>query len=285
MKNWIKKLAIGIAACFLPVVAHAFQPVRYVQVSSTTVLSSQKGGIAVDTATFINVTAGTGTFSGVAASTITVSSFTVTGNATFKGIVTATGAVTLGGAGNSVVISSNAVLPGTTIYAPGSNASIVTDTMTALSINVTSMTPTGILGTTTNDNAPSSRDWGFFISSGPTDLRNYPTTGNYTDLASFSLPAGDWDVMGCCLQNINGSTTQAVKCGTSATSGNSWPEENVGYSTSVFAPAIAGSSLIFCGPPTRWSLSIATTIYNKTRADYTVGTPQASGFIRTRRAR
>lgn len=92
----IKKLFLIALAILAPTLAHAFSPVRYVQISTNT-LSRQSG---------------TAVISGIDVSTITSSSTTLIN-------LTASGTVSLGGVGNSVSISSNTILTNTTFYQNG----------------------------------------------------------------------------------------------------------------------------------------------------------------------
>lgn len=155
-----------------------------------------------------------------------------------------------------------------------------------LIINPTT-TAVSIKGTNTNDTATS----GFV---GETALANqttftaFPTSGNFGDLTSLSLTAGDWLVWGIYEFLGNGGTTSEFQIAITTTSGNS---------TSGFTNGL--NNFQYRGPTSftgtndtpistgaiRFSLSGTTTIYLKYEATYTSTAPSASGNIRALRIR
>lgn len=139
----------------------------------------------------------------------------------------------------------------------------------------------GIVGTTTNNNAASG-DVGEYIEAEQPTATNAPTSGQWGDLTSISLTAGDWDVSGMVNWLLNGSTSTDVELGIKTTAGNSAPGDPSATQYLLPPTATANSS----GSLTiRLSLSGTTTVYLKYLAAYSAGTPQARGHIHARRVR
>ena len=116
---------------------------------------------------------------------------------------------------------------------------------------------------------------------------NAPATGVWGDLTSISLTAGDWDVTVRAGFYRNGATIGAgsdADIGVSATSGNSSTGLTLGDNfQQIFLIATSNDNGFGSIPNKRFSLSSTTTIYFKYRANYSAGTPQASGVICARR--
>lgn len=238
----MKKL---LALLFLSTAAHAFNPIRYVQISTNT-FPQQRGGVYIASAT--------------------VSTY-----------FASTGPVTLGGAGNSVTISSNAILSGATFY---QNA---TSQITTLSVST--ITPTvGIVGATDGSSGPDA-DYGAYISSASQSAINFPSSGVSADLGSFSLTAGDWDLDFGARYTANGATTTDFLVGFGTVAGNSL----TGFLDGDSGQECAGA---FTTVITQWSVGVSrfrvstlspTTIYLKYQATYTGGPPQIAGMRMSRR--
>lgn len=141
-----------------------------------------------------------------------------------------------------------------------------------------------IIGTQTNDNACPSCV-GFYISSSVTTSTNFAAADVYADLASLSLPAGDWDVTACMWVTVGGAATLTnAAIGISQTSGNSTSGLILGDNRFVAAGSVVSDFSLFV-PNYRQSLSGTTTIYLKYASTYTSGAPQARGRLSARRVR
>lgn len=140
-----------------------------------------------------------------------------------------------------------------------------------------------VLGTTTNDNAAAGRI-GEYIESvvGPV---NFGTSGQYSDLTSISLTAGDWDVSSLCATQNNGATVTTWLLGISTTSGNSGTGLVVGSNRAANVGPTAASDISTAIPPYRMSLASTTTVYCKLFGSYTVATPIAYARLSARRVR
>lgn len=152
-------------------------------------------------------------------------------------------------------------------------------------ITVTTITPTHVVGTTTNDNATVGT-YGEYVSSTTSGVSSFPTNGNYGDLLSISLTAGDWDVTGTIQAQINGATWTNALIAISTTTGNS--SAGITEGVNGFRPDTTNitSNALLAIPAVRESLSTTTTIYLKYRSSYSAGgPPQAIGRISARRVR
>ncbi len=152
--------------------------------------------------------------------------------------------------------------------------------------NVATFASTGvsIKGTTTNDSAAS----GFVgeVVTSSASFTNFPTSGQYGDLASISLTAGDWLVSVQISQIQNGATVSTVTAGVSSTSGNSGSGLTDGDTQNSCVPQNAASGAAFVGVMSKHvQLSGTTTYYLKYTSSYTIATPQAAGRITAVRIR
>lgn len=146
--------------------------------------------------------------------------------------------------------------------------------------SITPPSTAGIVGTTTNDNAPAGA-FGEYQSNSITGTSL--TSGTNVNAISISLTAGDWDVQGVAVFNPQASTTvQYFSAGISTTS--------VTYgaigSRALFQAAFAtGGQGMMTTPTVRLSLSTTTTVYLVASASFGVSTMTVDGFIRARRVR
>jgi len=116
------------------------------------------------------------------------------------------------------------------------------------------------------------------------------TTGNYFDITSISLTAGDWDVSGVCNYRRNGSTMSSsnFELGISIYSGN--VSTGLVHGDTLMLE-YNGASTTFSHksmslPVVRMSLSATTTVYLKgVISAYSGATPQVDGRISARRVR
>ena len=146
----------------------------------------------------------------------------------------------------------------------------------------------GVIGTTTNDNA-AALSVGELVSSvvgvgSPVAL----TTNTDANVTSISLTAGDWDVWGNVGFFGNSSTLVTILTGWISSTSATRPDGSL-YANMLFASTgLLISSLSpcgFCVPSQRFSLSGTTTIYLSARATFTVSTMGAYGGIYARRRR
>lgn len=140
-------------------------------------------------------------------------------------------------------------------------------------------------GTTTNDNAPVG-GIGETQSSAITSTTNFPTSGQYGDLTSISLTAGDWLISVLLCATANGATVTQIDFGIGTSSGNSSTGLVEGDNESFFAgfPTAltdVGSSI----PSWRASIASTTIYYLKYKASYSVAVPKAIGRITAVRIR
>ena len=141
-----------------------------------------------------------------------------------------------------------------------------------------------VSGTQTNDSAQAGRI-GEYISSVVTTATDHATAGEFKDVTSVSLTVGDWDVSGAILGSLNGATATALYGVLSLFSGNTTTDHVFGdNSFMVIAPGATYHSTVVI-PAWRVSIASTTTVYLKTRADYSAGTPQYVGRIVARRVR
>jgi len=138
-------------------------------------------------------------------------------------------------------------------------------------------------GTTTNDSASTGQVGEVVLSTA--SLVNYPATGTWGDLTSISLTAGDWDIAAITQQTTPGTMTGETRLGISVTSGNSATGLTIGYNRATFPFATAAYDTSGTVPMYRLSLASTTTVYLKYYAEYSTGTPKASGTIIARRRR
>lgn len=142
-------------------------------------------------------------------------------------------------------------------------------------------------GTNTNDSVGAGFI-GEFVESINSSGSNAPSSGNYGDITSISLTAGDWDVCGLGWWNASGATWTTALIGISTTSGDSATGLVAGSTSGQMnfaSTSTIPSTFPVAIPLVRFSLASTTTIYLKMRASYSAGTPVAFGSIRARRVR
>lgn len=142
----------------------------------------------------------------------------------------------------------------------------------------------GILGSSTNDNA-SAGNYGEYVVSAVSSFSNTAATTVFGNITTISLTAGDWDVVGQTVFNANGATvTDGYATAVSINSGNTTTDHvkgtNVLYGTPGANNNMASTSVVY-----RISLSGTTTVYLKAMSAFSAGQPQVLGTIRARRIR
>lgn len=182
---------------------------------------------------------------------------------------TAVNAAQLGGA----TFAAPGAIGGTT---PGSGA------FTTLSASGT-FTPSqtsGIVGTTTNNNA-NAGSVGEYVTSSASAVSL--TSGTAANITSISLTAGDWNVWGNVQFVPAGTTTQAQAIASVSTT--SATHAAPPYMGIVSASIAAGLNQTAGAPMQRLSLSSTTTVYLVATGAFSVSTETASGVIQARRVR
>ncbi len=144
--------------------------------------------------------------------------------------------------------------------------------------SITFNSTTGIVGTTTNDNAASG-SVGEFNSN--TSVSTSISNNTITNITNFNLDAGDWDVWGEIQFNAAGSTvTTVTACGVSSVSATFGS-----FLTQLGSTTNAGQGTRMFATTTRFSLASPTTIYLIGYASFSVSTMTTIGTIFARRRR
>lgn len=140
----------------------------------------------------------------------------------------------------------------------------------------------GVHGTATNNNAAAG-NCGEYVESVVAGV-TAPTSGQFKDLTSITLTAGDWDVTYIFALN-NGAAVTEVDYGVGTVTGNDSTGLVFGSNALIIKNATninsTGTAVASC----RYSLSGGTTLYAKVSATYTSTAPTFSGRLSARRVR
>lgn len=185
-----------------------------------------------------------------------------------------TGVNTFSGGAGAITLSGSTIAMGTGAITGSGNITF-------------SPTTAGIIGTTTNDAAPTGTV-GEYVESVVSGV-NLPASGVTGDATSISLTAGDWELT-CTMSAQNaGGTWSEVYAGISTTSGNSQAGLTLGsnYMGAIFAStSTAVVRVPIVVPPYRFSFASTTTVYLKFLVQKTAGTPTCDALrISARRIR
>lgn len=141
----------------------------------------------------------------------------------------------------------------------------------------------GIQGTATNDNAPA----GYYgevvraaVASG--SAVSATGTGQWTDITSISLTAGDWQIDAIAKADTNGSTYTVFQIGIGTVTGNDATGITDGDNRATFVGAVDHTLSI---PGYRVQPTATTTYYLKFIYTFAAGTPRSFGRISARRMR
>lgn len=146
---------------------------------------------------------------------------------------------------------------------------------------ITFNSTSGIIGTTTNDNAAAG-SVGELITASDLSATLSLTSATATNVVSISLTAGDWDVTGYVA--VGGTTTSMVQFnGWISSISATLPAIRAQMSYTWSAAALGQSGVVVPGLP--FSLASTTTIYLSMSAAYTGGTAVGLGQINARRVR
>lgn len=190
---------------------------------------------------------------------------------------------TVSGGGSGIVTSSTA---GQIAYYQSTGSTVIgTSSVTLSGTNLSvagSITPgAGIVGVGTSTAAPAGVYGQVFSSVG--SLANCPSSGNWGDITSINLTAGNWLVSGQVIAALNGSTSVQFAVGISTTSGNS----STGLVTgdNLLGLSVPGSATGSSASIVDYQMLLAapTTVYLKDQCTYSPGTPQMAGRITAHR--
>jgi len=156
----------------------------------------------------------------------------------------------------------------------------------ASATSVTFSTTTGIVGTTTNNNAAAGSVGEYISSSVDSGTPVSATSGAAFNVTSISLTAGDWDVWGTVGSVPNAATTTTnMFCWISTTSASFTGPPNSGGANTWQLPVAAGVGLYLTMPHFRVPLGSTTTVYLSALITFAVNTNAGYGFIGARRRR
>jgi len=156
--------------------------------------------------------------------------------------------------------------------------------------SVTTSQTSGIIGTTTNNNADAGSVGEYMSGQVVFASRIGITTATEKDIISISLTAGDWDVSG--IAGFFGTGTTSVDMQSGWISSTSATAPDISLRVAGIYPT--GARVLYASgamgwqygiPPTRMSLSATTTIYLSVRAVFSVSTLASYGSISARRVR
>lgn len=165
-------------------------------------------------------------------------------------------------------------------------ASISTATVGQLNASTGTIPSFMVTGTTTNDDAPIGR-FGQYISSAAVASKAAPTTNQWGDFLSLSIPAGDWDVSTVGCWAFTDSVNTQFRTGISPNSGNNSTGLSVenGNLIADRETVVNNDSICQTIPVYRISIAATTTYYFKYLAVYPAGVPTINGIIHARRVR
>jgi hypothetical protein len=155
---------------------------------------------------------------------------------------------------------------------------------------ITPSQTSGIVGTTTNNNA-NAGSVGEFITATVATPGSGLTTATPLNVTSISLTAGDWDVASVIDFLYTGATVTDIRGGPSLTTAT-LPTQAGGSGLGTDALAIDPSNFVTVGDtqtldsgPVRVLISATTTVFLVAQATFSAGTVSAFGTIRARRVR
>ncbi|AQW32724.1 hypothetical protein ACJBUE_22445 (plasmid) [Ralstonia syzygii subsp. celebesensis] len=202
---------------------------------------------------------------------------TTPGSGAFTTLST-TSTATLSAISTSTATISGGTINGTSVGATTASTGRFT-TVQATSL-ITPSSTSGIVGTSTNDNAVSG-SWGEYASNSTSGTSL--TSSTSANCTSISLTAGDWDVSGTVFFSPAGSTTiSSINAGVSTTSGTLPAQSGL---ASLYATLTTGNGQSMMAPISRVSIASTTTVYMVGQSTFGTSTMTCNGFIRARRVR
>lgn len=241
------------------------------------------GGAPLASPTFTGVPAAPTAAAGTSTTQIATTAFLTqpgpigSGTANTGAFTTLSASSTVSGTGFSTYLASPPAIGGTTAAAGKFTTLQATSAITPSSTS-------GIVGTTTNDNA-NAGSIGELISPAAT-IGTSMSNGTAMNAASASLTAGDWDVQ-CQVQTVPAGTTTTtyVDVGISTTSATFQTITGSFLNFNAGPGSAAGVQVNTSSPVTRVSVASTTTTYCVAQSGFAVSTMAIDGLIRARRVR
>ena len=216
--------------------------------------------------------------------------FKVSGASTFASAITITPTSNQIILGSTRTITISAPTPATssrvlTIPDPGANANFVLSEANATINGIKTFAGQLIgKGTATND-SPAAGYIGEIIENA-VGSTSYPTSGQYGDLTSIDLTAGDWLISAIIFSELNGSTSVSdFQYGVSTTSGNSNTGLVIGDTLNYMREPTTTNNTGGAMPFVHKKFTGNTTVYLKFRATYSTASPLGQGRITALRIR
>ncbi len=231
------------------------------------------------TATYPSTSGTSGTILRSNGTNIVNSTSTFADTYTASNILYSNGANTVTGlatANSSVLVTNSSGVPSLSTTLPAHTTSSITFNPTT----------SGIVGTTTNDNASAGFVGEILESTVLIGSGVSLSTGNPTDITSITLTAGDWDVWGTVVTSpSSGTTTSSVVGWVSTTSATIPTSPNAGAISTFPVPIAATTALRLSVGQRRVSVSTNTTCYLSISVSFAVSTMFGYGYIGARRRR
>lgn len=157
---------------------------------------------------------------------------------------------------------------------------------TASAASLAFSSTSGVIGTTTNDNAAAGSVGEVIESTIGAGSAVALTSGGTSNIGSISLTAGDWDCWGLVTFISAGATIySALNCGINTTSATMPTAPSAGAQMSLNITFPAGAAQVLPCGQRRFSLAATTTVYLVASTTFTVSTASAYGYIGARRRR
>lgn len=152
--------------------------------------------------------------------------------------------------------------------------------------SLSAVTGVAIHGTNTNDSAAAGYV-GEYIESIVASASSVSSSGSgqWFDVTSISLTAGDWDISAVIMHALNGATSTACQGFIGTVSGNNNTGLSYGANASAALPPTSVIDVGIAIPNYRVSIASTTTYYLKSLFVFSAGTPKAYGRISARRVR
>ena len=200
--------------------------------------------------------------------------------------ISGTGVVTSDVNTSTLEISGSLTVPAATL----STQAVQLGQLQNASLSLTPSQTTGIVGTTTNNNANAGAVGEYISATTTTGNAVTLTTNTQTNVISgggsqgtLVLTAGDWDVSGYVSFNCGASNVYTGNLLTASISSTS--ASGTGDGASVLPATGVTCSPIFALPTKRFSLTGSTTIYLVAIAGFSAGSVTVFGTLRARRVR
>ncbi len=212
----------------------------------------------------------------ITAAGVLAASFKTSGLVTAGVAFTSTGSVSAPG---YIFVSTEAT---TGLYRAAANT--IGFTVSGVTVGNVSANGWVLQGTITNDSAATGI-LGEHVTASVAATNVVAGSGAFENATSISLTAGDWDVSGGLHHILNGATVTGIFAAISVNTGNTTTDHVSGANQFSGLPPSANVSVTLALIDYRISIATTTTVYLKSRVDYSAGTPRYLGTIRARRVR